>query len=82
MKRRDFLKEMKGLSDEALKIKARELAEEHMKLRFRLSSGQLEQGHRLQQIRRNLARVLTRLNDSARSKTDSVKSGMGKSGVA
>ncbi len=72
MKRQEFLKELKGLSDDALKSKARDLAEEHMKLRFRAASGQLEHSHHLLQVRRNLARVLTRLNDSRRSKAASM----------
>jgi large subunit ribosomal protein L29 len=61
MKRTDFLKEIRGLSREDLVQRARSLAEELMKLRFRKSTGQLEQFHRLQQLRRDFARIKSTL---------------------
>ena len=57
MKRRDFLNEIRGLSREDLKEKARGLSEELMKLRFRLGTGQLDQTHRVRELRRNFARI-------------------------
>lgn len=57
MKKQDFLKEVAGLDKQALKERGRLLSEELMKLRFRKSSGQLDQTHRLREIRRNRARV-------------------------
>lgn len=67
MKSSEFLKEIKGLSQDELKQKARELAEELMRLRFRKSSGQLEQGHLLTQVKKNLARVQTVLNSQSKA---------------
>jgi len=61
MKTKDFRKEIQTLSQEELSTRAKALAEELMKLRFRAASGQLEQSHRLGQLRRNLARVRTEL---------------------
>ena len=61
MKRLDYFKELKGLEVKDLKERARALAEELMKLRFRGASGQLEHSHRSKEIRRNLARVNTLL---------------------
>lgn len=58
MKRKDFMKEMKKLSNDEVKERARTLAEELMKLRMRSATGQLEQNHRIRQTRRNLARML------------------------
>ena len=62
MKKTDFLKEIKGLPKADLLIRSRQIAEELMKLRFRGSSGQLEQGHRIGLLRRNLARIQTLLS--------------------
>ena len=57
MKRKEFLAEIRGLSDKDLTERARTLAEELLKLRFRNASGQLTQGHRIGELKRNLARV-------------------------
>lgn len=59
MKRKDFLAEIKVMSKADLKSKASSMSEELMKLRFRKSSGQLQQGHIMRQVKRNLARVMT-----------------------
>ena len=63
MKRKDFLNEIRGLSRDDLKEKARGIAEELMKLRFRLSTGQLDQTHRVRELRRNFARIQTFLKE-------------------
>ena len=57
MKRKEFLNEIKGLDKVALQERAIALAEELMKLRFKLASKQLEKGHLLAKTRRDLARV-------------------------
>jgi large subunit ribosomal protein L29 len=62
MKRKDFIGSIKGSSKADLVAKAKGLAEELMKLRFRKASGQLEQAHQIPIIRRNLARVRTALS--------------------
>jgi large subunit ribosomal protein L29 len=59
MKRKELLKEINGLSTEDLATRARGMAEELMKLRFRNASGQLTQGHRIGELKRDLARVQT-----------------------
>jgi large subunit ribosomal protein L29 len=61
MKRRDFLKEVHGLSTEDLTKRGREMAQELLKLRFRNSSGQLTEGHRIGELKRNIARIHTAL---------------------
>jgi large subunit ribosomal protein L29 len=60
MKRKEFLKEIDELSAEALTERIESLSEELMKLRFRKAAGQLEQSHRVAQVRRMLSRAMTR----------------------
>ena len=62
MKRKEFIADIKKTSKEELVTKARGFAEELMKLRFRKASGQLQQTHRIKELRRNLARVETQLS--------------------
>ena len=59
MKRKDFLDEIKKLSDDELSDREKSLTEEKMKLRFRKASGQLEEMHRVKEVRLSLARVKT-----------------------
>lgn len=59
MKKKEFNKEINGLPMGDLRVKAKSLAEELMKLRFRGATTTVEQSHRLKEIRRNLARVRT-----------------------
>jgi large subunit ribosomal protein L29 len=66
MKRRDFLKEIKGMDAAALQEKANSLAEELMRLRFKQASKQLEKGHLLGETRRQLARVQTVLTSKSK----------------
>ena len=61
MKRRDTLKEINGLPVDDLKARVRSMSEELMKLRFRLTTGQLDQTHRIRELKRNLARAQTAL---------------------
>lgn len=65
MKRKDLITELKGMQKDALLDRARTLAEELMKLRFRKASGQLEQRHRIREVRRTLARVKTMISQQA-----------------
>ena len=66
MKRKEFLKEIKALSRDDLVTRSRSLAEEAMKLRFRKGNGQLEQSHRLKQVKKELARVNTLLSSGVK----------------
>jgi large subunit ribosomal protein L29 len=59
MKRKDYIGEIRGLSEQDLAERARTLSEELMKLRFRNASGQLDQHHRVREAKTSLARVLT-----------------------
>ena len=59
MKRRDFISEIRKLSDQELIERERSLSEEIMKLRFRKASGQLEEMHRITEVRLSLAIVKT-----------------------
>lgn len=62
MKKKEGLKQLKDMSPESMKEKARTIAEELMRLRFRKTTGQLEQSHRLRELRRSLAQVKTLLS--------------------
>ena len=62
MKRKEFNKDIAGKTPSELKLQAKTIAEELMKLRFRKSTGQLEQAFRVGHAKRELARVLTKLN--------------------
>ncbi len=59
MKRKDFLVEINGLSKVELNKKLQSIAEELLKLRFRAASKQLEQSHRLKELKKNVARINT-----------------------
>lgn len=59
MKSKELLKDLRELSKEDLKKRALNAAEELMKLRFRNSTGQLQQSHRLSELRHEIARVKT-----------------------
>jgi large subunit ribosomal protein L29 len=52
-------KEVRDLNDEQLLEKVREFREEMFNLRFRNSTGELENTARLREARRSLARTLT-----------------------
>jgi large subunit ribosomal protein L29 len=64
-------KELRELGPEELRSRERELREEIFRLRVRRGTGQLASPSKLRDARRDLARVLTILNDgtSAEGKT-------------
>lgn len=72
MKRNAILGEIGGLSDAELKTKARAIAEELMKLRFRKVVAQLNQTHLIRAKRRDLARALSAIS---KRRLDSQKAG-------
>lgn len=51
--------ELRELSDPELVEKLEEFKEEQFNLRFRMATGQLDNYRRLQQVRRDIARVRT-----------------------
>lgn len=56
-------KELKELSTEELQRRVTELREELFRLRFQIVSKQLGNPHRIGQVRRDIARVLTILQE-------------------
>jgi len=55
--------ELKSKSPADLKIHEGELREELFKLKLQRSVGQLDKNHRIQQVRKDIARTLTVLNE-------------------
>ena len=53
------LREIRDLSEEALRAELNDKKEELMKLRFQQASGELQDYSRLQQMRREIARLYT-----------------------
>ncbi|MFS1664059.1 50S ribosomal protein L29 [Streptococcus sp. zg-JUN1979] len=56
---KDFVKELRGLSQEELAQKENELKKELFDLRFQAAAGQLEQTARLDEVKKQIARVKT-----------------------
>ncbi len=55
--------ELRALSTDALRAKLNDTREELMKLRFQQATGELTDTSRLPQIRRDIARILSVLNE-------------------
>ena len=55
--------EIRELSAEQLQAKLKELKEELFNLRFQLAINQLENPHRITAVKRDIARVMTGLNE-------------------
>ena len=55
----DFVKELRGLSQEELAKRERELKKELFELRFQAAAGQLEQTARLKEVKKQIARIKT-----------------------
>ncbi|MGE5578038.1 MAG: 50S ribosomal protein L29 [Syntrophothermus sp.] len=53
------VKEFRDLTSEELNRKLSDLKEELFNLRFQLATGQLENPMRVQEVRKNIARVMT-----------------------
>ncbi len=51
--------QIREMTREELEQKYRELREEHFNLRFQAATGQIEKPHLLRAVRRDIARVLT-----------------------
>ncbi|AND80308.1 MULTISPECIES: 50S ribosomal protein L29 [Streptococcus] len=56
---KDFVKELRGLSQEELAKKENELKKELFDLRFQAAAGQLDQTARLREVKKQIARVKT-----------------------
>ena len=57
--------ELRGLSDDELRGRLRELQEELFNLRFQLATGQIENVGRIRTVRRDIARLKTVQQQSA-----------------
>jgi len=55
--------EIRGLSQDELKAKLRELKEELFNLRFQHAINQLDNPHKIQDTKRNIARVMTIMHE-------------------
>jgi large subunit ribosomal protein L29 len=66
MKRKEQVKELKGLDKEALTKRVQELSHELMNLRFRKSSSQLTSSARITQCKREIARAKTLMAQAAK----------------
>ena len=56
---KDFVKALRGLSQEELAKKENELKKELFELRFQAAAGQLEQTARLNEVKKQIARIKT-----------------------
>jgi large subunit ribosomal protein L29 len=62
MKAKELRKKIFEMSDEELNAKERDLREDYFKLKFQHGVGQLENTGRLNQVRKDIARVMTARN--------------------
>ena len=62
MKGKDLRSKLREMSEEELAAKERDLREDHFKLKFQHGVGQLENTGRLNQVRKDIARVKTARN--------------------
>lgn len=62
MKAKELRKKLNEMSEEELAAKERDLREDYFKLKFQHGVGQLENTGRLNQVRKDIARVLTVIN--------------------
>jgi large subunit ribosomal protein L29 len=63
MKTTELLMNLRGLSVDDLRQRARELDEQVFRLRIQSSMGQSESGHKMRPLRRELARVKSVLRE-------------------
>ena len=61
------IKELREMSPEELKHRETELVDQLFKLRFQKSLGQLESPMKIKVLRRDIARIKTLLNQSAKA---------------
>jgi len=59
MKAKELRKKVREMSEEELTTKERDLREDYFKLKFQHGVGQLENTGRLNQLRKDIARVMT-----------------------
>ena len=59
--------EIKELTDDELNVKLDELRKEHLNLRFQKSTQQLEKPHGIRSVKKDIARILTVMNERKRA---------------
>ena len=62
MKAKELRHKLREMSAEELNVKERDLREDYFKLKFQHGVGQLENTGRLNQVRKDIARILTARN--------------------
>ena len=62
MKAKELRKKVREMSEEELMTKERDLREDYFKMKFQHGVGQLENTGRLNQVRKDIARVMTAKN--------------------
>ena len=62
MKLKELRKKLREMSEEELITKERDLREDYFKLKFQHGVGQLENTGRLNQVRKDISRVMTAKN--------------------
>ncbi len=67
MKAKELRKKLGEMSEEELMTKESDLREDYFKLKFQHGVGQLENTGRLNQVRKDIARVLTAKNAKKRA---------------
>ena len=63
MKAKELRSKLREMTDDELKSKERDLREDYFKMKFQHGIGQLENTSRLNQIRKEIARVMTVRNE-------------------
>ena len=63
MKTKEMTKELREMSAEQLNAKLKELKEELFNLRFQHAINQLENPHRIAEVKKDIARVMTILRE-------------------
>ena len=59
------MEDVRGMNPDQLADQLLELKREQFNLRFQAATGQLEKSHRVEQVRRDIARIKTQLRTSA-----------------
>ena len=67
MKAKELRKKLREMSEEELMAKERDLQEDYFKMKFQHGVGQLENTGRLNQVRKDIARVMTTKNAKKRA---------------
>jgi large subunit ribosomal protein L29 len=63
MKVKELRKKLREMSEEELMAKERDLREDYFKLKFQHGVGQLENTGKLNQVRKDISRVMTAKNE-------------------